>query len=98
MLTRMRLGVGPRQGGLGLGGVWAQNTDGQSDVEDDDSDPHHGIWTSSPVLCEINTRDGWVFSHVLPSTGNKARSQEMIIGGYKREAVRSDGEAALVRS
>ena len=76
MLTRMRSGVSPRHCGLGL----------------DDGDPHDGIWTSSPVLCGINSRDGWVVSHVHLSTGNKARS------GYKREVMRSDGEAAMVRS
>ena len=71
------------------------------EAEDDDGDAPDGVRTSSPVLCGRNSRDGWICSHILQSKGNSERNiavlnQELMAGGYKRQIVRSDGEAAMV--
>ena len=63
--------------------------------------PPDGVRTSSLVLCGRNLRDKWMFSYLLQSKDNNERniavlSHELMAGGYKRQIVRSDGEAAMV--
>ena len=56
---------------------------------------------SNPIVCGRNSKDHYIFGHLLPVKGDSEDSAsilafELTAGGYPRQVVRSDGEPALV--
>jgi hypothetical protein len=72
----------------------------QEPVEGDDGEPPAGFAHSNPILAGRNSRDHWIFGHLLERKGDTAWNREVLAkeildGGYKRQILRRDGEPAL---
>ena len=86
--------------GVDYGYLWKRAGEEPED-EAEDADPPADAIISNPLLCGRNSRDRWIFGHLLLHKGNndmnrELLSREILAGGYPRQIIRSDGEAPMV--